>query len=62
MNQHDAYVREGDSVSEVISMPIDRHTDAKIGTLRKAVAPLSVNWHGNCTNIGVSKFLDWLVL
>jgi hypothetical protein len=61
MTQLDAYAREGGSVSTVIPVPPDRSTGTKLSALGMMVTPSSVNWHGNCTNIGVSKFLDWLV-
>jgi hypothetical protein len=62
MTQLDVYAREGGSVSTVIPVPSDRSTGKKFSALGMMTKPSSVNWHGNCTNIGVSKFLDWLVL
>ena len=62
MIQIDAYAREGGSVSTVIPVSPDRCIGIELRALGIMATPSSVNWHGNCTNFGVSKFLDWLVL
>ena len=62
MTQLDAYAREGGRLSTVIPVPPDRSKVNKFSALGMMATPSSLNWHENCTNIGVSKILDWLVL
>ena len=62
MTQFYAYPYEGGSDSAVTPVRSDRSKGTDFEALGQMATPSSVNWHGNCTNFGVSKFLDWLVL
>jgi hypothetical protein len=61
MTQLYSFGRTVGSVNAVIPVPPDQSTRIKLSAFGMVATPASKNWHDNCTNFGVSKFLDWLV-
>jgi len=62
MNQIYQSAHKYDSGGEVMPALHDCRKRAEFSAANMTLTRSSKTWHGNCTKLGVSKTLDWLVL
>ena len=62
MNQIYQSAHKNESFGKIIPALHDCRKRAEFSAANMTVMRSSKTWHGNCTNLGVSKTLDWLVL